>query len=146
MGQVNPLRRIGVGFGAAAMVLVSVWACAALLVVDVGVGYGTVDLNVKMLKAIPLDRELTAEGRVIRLSRTIGVSRRSPQRRRGNAVRPRPRRRRQKVSDRGPPGSRCDIGGSGVAPGEICVDDFDESVAPEARLVAAVHDVHRQGA
>jgi uncharacterized protein (TIGR00369 family) len=27
-----------------------------------------------MLKAIPLDRELTAEGRVIHLSRTIGVS------------------------------------------------------------------------
>jgi uncharacterized protein (TIGR00369 family) len=41
---------------------------------DVGVGYGTVDLNVKMLKAIPLDRDLTAEGRVIHLSRTIGVS------------------------------------------------------------------------
>jgi hypothetical protein len=32
---------------------------------DVGVGYGTVDLDVKMLKAIPVDRELMAEGRVI---------------------------------------------------------------------------------
>jgi acyl-coenzyme A thioesterase PaaI-like protein len=27
-----------------------------------GVGYGTIDLNVKMLKAVPLDRELIAEG------------------------------------------------------------------------------------
>ena len=32
---------------------------------------------------------------------------------------------------------------SGVAPGEICVDDIDESVASEARLVSAVHHFHR---
>jgi uncharacterized protein (TIGR00369 family) len=55
-------------------VLDSVTGCAVHTTLDVGVGYGTVDLNVKMLKAIPLDRELAAEGRVIRLSRTLGVS------------------------------------------------------------------------
>lgn len=58
----------------AATVLDSVTGCAVHTMLDVGVGYGTVDLNVKMLKAIPLDRDLTAEGRVIHLSRTIGVS------------------------------------------------------------------------
>ena len=52
----------------------SVTGCAVHTMLDVGVGYGTVDLNVKMLKAIPVDRELTAEGRVIHLSRSIGVS------------------------------------------------------------------------
>lgn len=52
----------------------SVTGCAVHTMLDVGVGYGTVDLNVKMLKAIPIDRELMAKGRVIHLSRTIGVS------------------------------------------------------------------------
>jgi uncharacterized protein (TIGR00369 family) len=70
--HLNPLGGVHGGF--AATVLDSVTGCAVHTVLDVGVGYGTVDLNVKMLKSIPLDRELMAEGRVIHLSRTIGVS------------------------------------------------------------------------
>ena len=70
--HLNPLGGVHGGF--AATVLDSVTGCAVHTMLDVGVGYGTVDLNVKMLKAIPLDRELMAEGRVIHLSRTIGVS------------------------------------------------------------------------
>jgi len=41
---------------------------------EAGVGYGTLDLNIKMLKVIPLEKELAAEGRVIHLSKKIGVS------------------------------------------------------------------------
>jgi uncharacterized protein (TIGR00369 family) len=70
--HLNPLGGVHGGF--AATVLDSVTGCAVHTMLDVGVGYGTVDLNVKMLKAIPLDRDLTAEGRVIHLSRTIGLS------------------------------------------------------------------------
>ncbi len=70
--HLNPLGGVHGGF--AATVLDSVTGCAVHTMLDAGVGYGTVDLNVKMLKAIPLDRELTAEGRVIHLSRSLGVS------------------------------------------------------------------------
>lgn len=37
-------------------------------------GYGTVDLNVKMLKAIPRGVPLIAEGKAIFISRSLGVS------------------------------------------------------------------------
>jgi len=70
--HLNPLGGVHGGF--AATVLDSVTGCAVHTMLDAGVGFGTVDLNVKMLKAIPLDRELTAEGRVIHLSRSLGVS------------------------------------------------------------------------
>jgi acyl-coenzyme A thioesterase PaaI-like protein len=43
------------------LVQAMVTGCAVHTMLDAGVGYGTVDLNVKMLKALPLDRELTAE-------------------------------------------------------------------------------------
>ena len=70
--HLNPLGGVHGGF--AATVLDSVTGCALHTMLDAGVAYGTIDLNVKMLKAIPLDRELTAEGRVIHLSRSLGVS------------------------------------------------------------------------
>ena len=41
---------------------------------EAGVGIGTIDLNVKMLKAVPLEQDLTAEGKVINISRSLGVS------------------------------------------------------------------------
>ena len=70
--HLNPLGGVHGGF--AATVLDSVTGCAVHTTLDAGVGYGTVDLNVKMLRAIPVDRELTAEARVIHLSRSLGVS------------------------------------------------------------------------
>jgi uncharacterized protein (TIGR00369 family) len=39
-----------------------------------GSGHGTIDLDVKLLKAVPLDQELIAEGKVTHVSRTLGVS------------------------------------------------------------------------
>jgi len=68
----NPLGGVHGGF--AATVLDSVTGCAVHTLLEAGVSYGTIDLDIKMLKPIPLDKELVAEGRVIHLSKKIGVS------------------------------------------------------------------------
>jgi uncharacterized protein (TIGR00369 family) len=58
----------------AATVLDSVTGCAVHTLLEAGVGIGTIDLHVKMLKAVPIEQDLIAEGRVINLSRSLGVS------------------------------------------------------------------------
>jgi len=70
--HLNPLGGVHGGF--AATVLDSVTGCAVHTLLEAGVGYGTIDLDIKMLKPIPLEKELVAEGRVIHLSKKIGVS------------------------------------------------------------------------
>ncbi len=70
--HINPLGGVHGGF--AATVLDSVTGCAIHTMLDAGVGYSTVDLNVKMLRPIPLDVEFYAEGRVIHISKSLGVS------------------------------------------------------------------------
>jgi uncharacterized protein (TIGR00369 family) len=70
--NLNPLGGVHGGF--AATVLDSVTGCAVHTLLEAGSGYSTVDLNVKMLRAIPRDQELTAEGRVLHMSRSLGVS------------------------------------------------------------------------
>jgi uncharacterized protein (TIGR00369 family) len=70
--HLNPLGGVHGGF--AATVLDSVTGCALHTLLDTGVGYGTVDLNVKMLRAVPRDRELVAEGKVIHVSKSLGVA------------------------------------------------------------------------
>jgi len=70
--HLNPLGGVHGGF--AATVLDSVTGCSLHTLLEAGLGYGTVDLNVKMLKAIPLDEELIAEGRVLHVSRNLGVA------------------------------------------------------------------------
>ena len=70
--HINPLGGVHGGF--AATVMDSVTGCAVHSMLDAGVGYGTIDLNVKMLKAVPKDKALKAEGRVISMSNSLGVS------------------------------------------------------------------------
>jgi len=70
--HLNPLGGVHGGF--ASTVLDSVTGCAVHTLLDPGVGYGTVDLNVKMLRAIPKNVPLLAEGRVIHISKSLGVS------------------------------------------------------------------------
>jgi uncharacterized protein (TIGR00369 family) len=70
--HINPLGGVHGGF--AATVLDSVTGCAIHSLLEAGVGYSTVDINVKMLRPIPLDEELHAEGRVLNLSKNLGVS------------------------------------------------------------------------
>ncbi|MBK7218781.1 MAG: PaaI family thioesterase [Candidatus Promineofilum sp.] len=70
--HLNPLGGVHGGF--AATVLDSVTGCAVHTVLEAGVGYATVDLNVKMLKAVPRGVPLIAEGKVIFVSRSLGIS------------------------------------------------------------------------
>jgi uncharacterized protein (TIGR00369 family) len=70
--HLNPMGGVHGGF--AATVLDSVTGCAVHTTLDAGFSYGTVDLNIKMLRPVPRDVELVAESNVIHISRTLGVS------------------------------------------------------------------------
>jgi uncharacterized protein (TIGR00369 family) len=70
--HLNPLGGVHGGF--AATVMDSVTGCAVHTVLEPGVGYSTIDLNVKMLRAIPKNVSLIAEGKVIHISRSLGIS------------------------------------------------------------------------
>ncbi len=70
--HLNPLGGVHGGF--AATVLDSVTGCALHTVLEAGVGYGTIDLNVKMLRPVPRHTLLIAEGTVIHSSKSLGVS------------------------------------------------------------------------
>lgn len=70
--HLNPLGTVHGGF--AATVLDSATACAVHSMLEPGDGYATLELNVKMLKPVPVDVDLTAEATIIHCSRKIGVS------------------------------------------------------------------------
>lgn len=70
--HLNPLGGVHGGF--AATVLDSVTGCAVHSLLESGVAYATVDLNVKMIRPVPLDKELTAIGKVINISGRLAVS------------------------------------------------------------------------
>lgn len=70
--HLNPLGGVHGGF--AATVLDSVTGCAVHSMLEAGVGYGTIDLNIKMCRPIPQNIELTAIGTVINLSKNLGIS------------------------------------------------------------------------
>ena len=54
----------GVHGGFVSKVLDSVTVCAAHTILWVGVANGTIDLNIKMLRPVPKDENLIAEGNV----------------------------------------------------------------------------------
>ncbi|MBF0378566.1 MAG: PaaI family thioesterase [Desulfamplus sp.] len=68
----NPLGGVHGGFAATA--LDSATGCAVHTVLAPGEGYGTIDLNVKMLRPVPVDKELKAIGKVIYRSKKLGIS------------------------------------------------------------------------
>jgi uncharacterized protein (TIGR00369 family) len=68
----NPMGGVHGGF--AATVLDSVTGCATHTVLAVGEGYGTTDLNVKMCRPVPFNKQLIAEGKVINVSRNLVIS------------------------------------------------------------------------
>lgn len=70
--HLNPMG--GVHGGYSATVLDSITGCAVLSTLEAGVGYGTVDLNVKMIRPVPKDEILIAEGKIINVSRTLAIS------------------------------------------------------------------------
>ncbi|MBF0303303.1 MAG: PaaI family thioesterase [Desulfamplus sp.] len=70
--HLNPMGGVHGGFAATA--LDSATGCAVHTTLQPGESYGTIDLNVKMLKPIPQNEELKAIGKVIYRSRRIGVA------------------------------------------------------------------------
>lgn len=70
--HLNPMGGVHGGF--AATVLDSVTGCAVHTLLNVGVGYGTIDLNVKMIRPVPKNEKLIAEGKIINLSKSLGIS------------------------------------------------------------------------
>jgi uncharacterized protein (TIGR00369 family) len=70
--HLNPMGGVHGGF--AATVLDSVTGCAVHSMLAAGEDYGTVDLNIKMLRPVPRDKELRAKGKVIHMSKRLGIS------------------------------------------------------------------------
>lgn len=70
--HLNPLGGVHGGF--AATVLDSVTGCAVHTMLEAGVAYGTIDLNIKMCRPIPQNKELLAIGTVINISKNLGIS------------------------------------------------------------------------
>ncbi len=70
--HLNPMGGVHGGF--AATVLDSVTGCAVHTMLGAGVAYGTIDLSVKMIRPVPQDEELLAEGKVLNLSTSLGIS------------------------------------------------------------------------
>lgn len=64
----------GIHGGFCATVLDSVTGAAVHTTVDAGVSFSTIDLNVKMLKAMKNDETYTAIGEVIRIGRNVLTS------------------------------------------------------------------------
>ena len=70
--HLNPLGGVHGGF--LATIMDSVTACAVHSALEAGVGYATIDLNVKMLKPVPQNTPLIAEGNLINMSKSLGIS------------------------------------------------------------------------
>ena len=70
--HLNPLGGVHGGF--AATVLDTVTGCAIHTVLEAGVGYGTIDLNIKMCRPIPKDHPLIAIDDVINVSKNLAIS------------------------------------------------------------------------
>ena len=71
--HLNPLGGVHGGFAATA--LDSVTGSAVHTMLEPGVGYGTIELNIKMIKAIALKQgALKAEGKVLHISKKIGIA------------------------------------------------------------------------
>ena len=70
--HLNPMGGTHGGF--ACTVLDSVTGCAVHTMLEADIHYATIDLNVKMTRPIPQNVTLIAEGNVLNLSRSLGVS------------------------------------------------------------------------
>ena len=70
--HLNPLGGVHGGFACTA--LDSATGCAVHTMLKAGEGYGTIDINVKMMRPIPVGKTLYAESQVINMSKSLGVS------------------------------------------------------------------------
>ncbi len=70
--HVNPMDGTHGGF--CATFLDSSTGCAVHSNLEAGVAFGTIELNVKMMRPVPRGVRLISEGRLINMSRSLGVS------------------------------------------------------------------------
>ena len=70
--HLNPLGGVHGGFSAT--VMDSVTGCAVHTMLAPGDTYATIDLNVKMLRPVPVNVQLVAEGTVLNVSKSIAIS------------------------------------------------------------------------
>lgn len=70
--HLNPMGGVHGGF--AATVLDSATACAVHSALPAGVGYSTIDLNIKMVRPVPQKQRLLAKGSVMNLSTSLGIA------------------------------------------------------------------------
>ncbi len=70
--HMNPMGGTHGGF--ASTVMDSVTGCAVHTMLDPGATYGTIDLVVRMVRPVPLNIRLIAEGKIVNISRSLGVS------------------------------------------------------------------------
>ena len=71
-GHLNPMGGVHGGFAATA--LDSATGASVHTMLAPGESYGTVDLSIKMLRPVPRDKALLAKGKVIHMSRRVGIS------------------------------------------------------------------------
>ena len=64
----------GVHGGFSATVMDTVTGCAVHTMLSAGTGYATIDLSIKMVRPIPKNVRLLAEGVIINVSKSLGVS------------------------------------------------------------------------
>ncbi len=60
--------------GFTATVLDSIASCALRTMLEAGVGFVTIELNIKLLRPVPRDIDLRGQGRAINVSRQLGVA------------------------------------------------------------------------
>lgn len=70
--HLNPMGGVHGGF--AATVLDSATGVAVHSMLGPGQSYGTIDLNVKLVKPLPLGRTLFAPAKVIKMTKRLGIS------------------------------------------------------------------------
>lgn len=70
--HLNPMGGVHGGF--AATVLDSVTACVVHSMLDAGIGYGTIDLSVKMFRPVPKNENLYAAGSIVNISKSFAAS------------------------------------------------------------------------
>ena len=70
--HLNPQGGVQGGFSATVLDSATGWTVHTLLGADVA--YGTIDLNIKMIRQVPRSTNLIAEGTVIHISKSLGIS------------------------------------------------------------------------
>jgi uncharacterized protein (TIGR00369 family) len=70
--HLNPMGGVHGGF--TATVLDTATGAAVHTMLETGAGYATIELNVIMLKPVPQGKKLRAQGKVINISRRLGIS------------------------------------------------------------------------